>query len=133
MSVRNQDCAASLVNIVTVRLRLYIHILIYNAYGFKSSYHLVDNELLIQSDIVFMCEHWFKPNELGQVRKTYIKSSIDAETVLEGRPHEGVGLICNKVDHVTYKGIDTDNERISGIQLIANGKVHMNILGVYLP
>ncbi|KAK2157670.1 hypothetical protein LSH36_187g07033 [Paralvinella palmiformis] len=34
---------------------------------------------------------------------------------------------------ITYKIIDIDNERVSGIQLISKGQVLMNIIGVYLP
>jgi len=60
-----------------------------------------------------------------------MKSSVDAESVLEGRPDGGIGWICNKTNNVTYKGIDIDNNRISGIQIIVQGKSVTNILGVY--
>ena len=107
-----------------------INILSYNAYGFKSSHNLVDNELANESDIVFICEHWLKPSELGNFKNTYkntncwtfIKSSVDAESVLEDRPHGGVGWICNKINNVSYRGIDIDNDRLSGVQIVAHGK-----------
>ncbi|KAK2139462.1 hypothetical protein LSH36_1772g00003 [Paralvinella palmiformis] len=35
--------------------------------------------------------------------------------------------------NISYKIIDIDNERVSGIQLISKGQVLMNIKGVYLP
>ena len=44
-----------------------------------------------------------------------------------------MGWICNKTNNVTYKAIDIDNDRISGIQIIVQGKTVMNILDVYLP
>jgi len=69
-----------------------INILSFNAYGFKGSYDLVDNELLNYPDIVFVCRHWLKPCELSHFNNTYnskkcwtyMKSSVDAESVLEG-------------------------------------------------
>ncbi len=58
---------------------------------------------------------------------------MDPETILVGRPHGDVGWICKRIPNITYKVIDIDKERFSGIQLIANGQVLMNIIGVYLP
>ena len=118
-----------------------INILSFNAYGFKGYYDLVDNELLNYPDIVFVCRHWLKPCELSHFNNTYnskkcwtyMKSSVDAESVLEGWAHGGMGWICNKTNNVTYKAIDIDNDRISGIQIIVQGKTVMNILDVYLP
>ena len=49
------------------------------------------------------------------------------------RPRGGVGWICKRMPNISYKIIDIDNERVSGIQLISKGQVLMNIIGVYLP
>ena len=58
---------------------------------------------------------------------------MDAESVLEGRPHGGVDWICIKINNVSYRGIDIDNDKLSGVQVVTRGKIKMNIIGVYLP
>ena len=92
-------------------------------------------------DIVFVCEHWltqheiacFKQRSSDHDRWTNMKSSIDAEELLTGRPHGGIGFIANRVKGITYKPISVDCDRITGMQLVSNGKIVMTIFGVYLP
>ena len=50
-----------------------------------------------------------------------------------GRPHGGIGFIANRVKGITYKPISVDCDRITGMQLVSNGKIVMTIFGVYLP
>ena len=62
-----------------------------------------------------------------------MKSSVDAEELITGRPHGGIGFIANRVRGITYKPLNVDCDRITGMQLISNGKIVMTIFGVYLP
>ncbi len=64
---------------------------------------------------------------------SHMKSSIDPEEVLQGRPYGGVGFICKRIQGLIYKPIEVDNDRITGVQLVQSGKVILNIIGVYLP
>ena len=107
-----------------------------------SSYGLIDKMTDTNNgDIVFVCEHWltqhdiacFKQRSSDHDRWTYMKSSIDAEELLTGRPHGGIGFIANRVKGITYKPISVDCDRITGMQLVSNGKIVMTIFGVYLP
>ena len=92
-------------------------------------------------DIVFVCEHWltqheiacFKQRSSDHDRWTYMKSSVDAEELSTGRPHGGIGFIANRVRDVTYKPLNVECDRITGMQLVSNGRIVVTIFGVYLP
>ncbi len=58
---------------------------------------------------------------------------MNAEEVQNGCPYGGVGFVCRPVAGLTYKPIDFENDRITGLQVISNGKVYVNVIGVYLP
>ena len=89
---------------------------IYN-YGFllsdpRVAAQLVDTMIDTDNgDIVFVCEHWltqheiacFKQRSSDHDRWTYMKSSVDAEQLLTGRPHGGIGFIANRVRGIRYK------------------------------
>ena len=53
--------------------------------------------------------------------------------LLTGRPHGGIGFIANRVRGITYKPLNVDCDRITGMQLVSNGKIVMTLSGVYLP
>jgi hypothetical protein len=103
------------------------------------------NELITEiqnnSTIAFLCETWLQPFELQHTKRTlselglwcHLKSSIDPEEVLVGRPYGGVGFVCKPLDGVVYNPIEVDCHRIVGLQLINNGSIVLNIIGVYLP
>jgi hypothetical protein len=62
---------------------------------------------------MFLCEHWLTVQELSifndRFKKsnmwTNLKSSVDPETVLIGRPHGGIGFIAKRIDDIVYKSI----------------------------
>jgi hypothetical protein len=89
---------------------------------------------------MFICETWIKPNELNGISKNLnnigywcnLKSSIDPDEVLLGRPYGGVGFICKRKPGLSYIPVPCDNERIMALQLVVN-KVCLTIIGVYLP
>ena len=62
-----------------------------------------------------------------------LKSSIDPDVVLTGRPHGGIGFIAKRLHNIVYKPIHVDSDRICGVQLISNGKIVLTVYGVYLP
>ena len=113
----------------------------YNCYGINSSLNEIVEELRSNSNIAFICEHWQHQHELVGLKAmlaregywSHMKSSIDPEEVLQGRPYGGVGFICKRIQGLIYKPIEVDNDRITGVQLIQSGKVILNIVGVYLP
>ena len=115
-------------------------IISFNCHGIKSSYGMV-LESMNQNDCMFVCETWLRPNELSSVTSDMnklnywcnLKSSIDPETVLEGRPFGGVGLICTIKLGVSYIPLNTDNPMISAVQLVIKQKVHLTNIGVYMP
>lgn len=117
-----------------------VNVFSFNCHGFKSSHDMILQQLKLH-DIVFICEHWLKPGEVSLIESElisqkywcYLKSSIDPECVLQGRPFGGVGFICNRKADISYKPIKCENDRISGMQLINGGTVILNIFGIYLP
>ena len=92
-------------------------------------------------DVLFLSETWLRPCELHTFNTCFknnqywcnLKSSMDPEVVHDGRPFGGVGFVCKKLNGVSYIPIKCESDRISGIQLTANGKIILTIIGVYLP
>ena len=62
-----------------------------------------------------------------------MKSSVDPEVVLEGRPYGGVGFICKNIPGISYVNVQTDNDRLCVLQIKSNSKVLLTIIGVYMP
>ena len=62
-----------------------------------------------------------------------IKSSIDPEVTLTGRPYGGIGFIAKKLDNIIYKPISVDSDRVIGVQIVSGDKVLLTVFGVYLP
>ena len=112
-------------------------IISFNCPGMKSSYGMVLNAMK-DIDCMLLCETRLRPNELHTIpndmnRMSYwcdMKSSIDPEVMLEGRPYSCVGMICKKTLGVCYISLSTDNDRISTIQIVINEKVYLTVIGV---
>ena len=93
--------------------------------------------------VMFLSEHWLQNHELNDINTvfrnegywSYLKSSVDPEEELHGRPYGGVGFVCKRPPTSSYslRPKIVDNDRIAVIQLIDHGKILLNIIGVYLP
>ena len=122
-------------------MKMTINIINQNCQGIKSNICYVDSLLTHECNIMFVCEHWLKPSELYEVKSTFskqgmwsnLKSSIPANTILQGRPYGGTGFICKPVQHCTYHDIPQDDYRISVIEVRNNNRVVITLIGVYLP
>ena len=118
-----------------------INVFSYNCNGFNGCIDEVISELEKNSSIAFICEHWLQPYELSNITEllngygltTYLKSSIDPEEHLVGRPYGGIGFIYRKKTGLNFKCVDIDNERICWLKVLKGGKVLLNIIGVYMP
>lgn len=62
-----------------------------------------------------------------------MKSSMDPTETLVGRPYGGIGFIARKVNNIIYKPIVVNSERITGVQILSNGKLILTVFGVYMP
>ena len=96
--------------------------------------------LVAENSILFICEHWLRPEEIHMVIEsdfspywTQLKSSIDPLQPLSGRPYGGCGFICEKKPGIVYQPIKCESDRISGIEVIVQGKKTLAIFGVYMP
>ena len=122
-------------------MKMTINIINQNCQGIKSNICYVDSLLTHECNIMFVCEHWLKPSELYEVKSTFskqgmwsnLKSSIPANTILQGRPYGGTGFICKPVQHCTYHDIPQEDDRISVIEVRNNNRVVITLIGVYLP
>ena len=103
---------------------------------------MIDNFLQgSECDIIFVSEHWLTENEIASFRQRFtlnnrwmhMKSSINPEEILVGRPHGGIGFIAKRREDVVYRPIIIDPNRIAGVQLISNGQVILTVYGVYMP
>ena len=84
---------------------------------------------------MFLSEHWLTSHEVSVFSKDKdnymwknMKSSIDPESVIIGRPHGGIGCIGNRVNGIVYKSVWVDIDRICGVQVISNGKLILQLL-----
>ena len=113
----------------------------FNCKGLKSSLGVINDLLLPQCDMLFLCEHWLTPHEVSALKHKFndsekwfhMKSSINPEEVLVGRPHGGIGFIGNRVKGITYKPLNIESDRVTGVELISGGKSTLTVFGVYLP
>ena len=91
--------------------------------------------------MLFLCEHWLTPHEVSALKHRFndsgkwlhMKSSINPEEVLIGRPHGGIGFIGNRVNGIIYKPINIESDRVTGVELISGGRSTLTVFGVYLP
>ena len=117
-----------------------IRIMSFNCYGLKSSLLSVC-EWMNELDILFASETWLTQcdtihmsNKLRELDYwTSLKSSIDPETVLDGRPYGGVGLICRNIPGVSFVPINCSNDRVCAMKLVSDPKVLLTVIGVYMP
>jgi len=114
----------------------------YNCKGLKSSCGTIENILNnMECDIMFLCEHWLTPHEIPVFNERFInndmwvtlKSSVDPENIMIGRPHGGIGFIAKKVSKIVYRPIAIDSDRICGMQITSGGKLLLTVFGIYLP
>ena len=121
-----------------------VHLLSLNCNGLNSTINDVFDILSDRDNaIFFICEHWLRIEELNGINTlcdseglwSHFKSSVDPEENLSGRPYGGVGFICKRANNKDYsfRIINIDNDRISALQVTKNGKVLLNVIGVYLP
>ena len=104
----------------------------FNCHGLKSSLPYCLN-LSDTHDIVFLNEHTIREICEENNKLCYLKSSVDPESTLCGRPHGGTGFICRKAKGIGYKIIQCDSDRLYGLQLLINHHVVMYIYGDYAP
>ena len=66
---------------------------------------------------------------------SFLKSSINPEETLVGRPHGGIGFIYRNVEGLTFTCPDTDNDRLAIMKIShrQSGRIVLNLIGVYLP
>ena len=111
----------------------------FNCHGLKSSISYV-LDLIKRHDVIFICEHWLKVNELNSISDMcgndylicFLKSSIDPYNDLRGRSYGGTGFLCKKKSNVAYKIIECNNDILHGLQVLVNQTVALSIIGVYL-
>jgi len=98
------------------------------------------NDLLHENEILFLCEHWLRPNEVSHMKNndfkslwTNLKSSIDPTEILIGRPYGGCGFVCNNIPGVSYRPIQCASDRLCGVEVTLNDGPTLSLFGVYLP
>ena len=112
----------------------------FNCNGYKGS-SLYVKKLVQANDIVFLCEHWLQPKDIvtlegsldSELYWTHMKSSINPEENLKGRPFGGIGYICKKNVCYHYKSVKCENDHICVLQIAEGDSVKMTIIGVYMP
>ena len=122
------------------RYNKQISIVNFNCFGYKNSSALVE-KLSTDYDIVFLFEHWLRPDELPYVKSlytskdnwSYFKSSVDPQAISCGRPHGGVGFIGKKSSDYTYRIKHVTSDRLRVIQIVNDSNVLLTVIGVYMP
>ena len=114
-----------------------------NCNGLIGCFNEVLDELILHSDVMFLSEHWLQHYQIPAIKNlltdrgfvSHLKSSIDPEEILYGRPYGGTGFVCRNIDGIIFQNVLVDNDRISSIKVIQSGtgQTLLNIIGVYLP
>ena len=120
-----------------------LNVFSFNCKGINSCFNNVLHEIQYFSDVMFLSEHWLQPYEITATKQlfhdenlvSFLKSSVNPEEALRGRPFGGVGFICKKLSNVVYRQIEIESDRLMAIKVIHKNtsKVLLNIIGVYLP
>ena len=82
--------------------------------GLKSSISYI-SKLLMENDIIFLNEHWLQVGEISSVNGLFsddvcfLKSIVNPELVLKGRPYGGVGFICRLQMALLFSSVPCDN------------------------
>ena len=111
-----------------------LNIYSFNCNGIKSCVNNLVHELQQSSDVIFVSEHWLQVYEISPVKNifrdsgytSYLKSSMDPEEPLIGRPHGGVGFLCKLVPGLMYKHCDIMNDRVCHLKILSS--VDKNVL-----
>ena len=112
----------------------------WNCNGFKSCADYA-TQLSASHHVTFICEHWLLPHELPTIRKTFsdqgkaafLRSRVDPLMENRGRPHGGIGFICDNSVGLAYKYEECDSDRICSLKVYKNQNIILTIYGVYLP
>ena len=81
-----------------------LNVFSFNCKGINSCFNNVLHEIQYFSDVMFLSEHWLQPYEITATKQlfhdenlvSFLKSSVNPEEALRGRPFGGVGFICKK-------------------------------------
>ena len=106
----------------------------------KSSFDMILQQMS-NVDCMFLSETWLKPDDLNVIRQMIqkqnyhciLKTSVDSEVTLEGRPYGGVCFIYKNMPNINIVNIEVDDERICAIKLLSGGRVVLTIIGAYMP
>ena len=91
-----------------------------------------------QSDIIFLQETWLMPHETNALDNVhpdfnnYSISSVDAGSVLVGRPYGGLTILYRKNLTVCGNVITFDDNRLVGFEITNENLVYL-FINVYLP
>ena len=114
----------------------------FNCKGLKSSFSFIDERFNDNTcDIMFLSEHWLSQQEICSFNNTIsngeywtgLKTSINHEESLRGRPYGGVGFLARKTKNFAFKLLKLDSDRLAGMEVIVNGTKRLTLFGVYLP
>ena len=133
-------CHQETVTLGTDRQSVNLKFLSFNCNGMKSSFDMILQQMS-HVDCMFLSETWLKPDDLSVIRQMLqkqnyhciLKTSVDPEVALEGRPYGGVCFIYKNIPNITFVNIEVDDERICAMKLISEGKVILTIIGAYMP
>ena len=97
------------------------------------------NDLCERNDMVFLCEHWLLPDEIKAVTDIFtelwsiLKSSVDPEKILTGRPYGGIGFLCREASNMAYRHFPCESDRICADEVFVDQCVVLTVFGIYLP
>ena len=69
----------------------------------------------MENDIIFLNEHWLQVAEISSLNGLFLddvcflKSIVNPELVLKGRPYCGVGFICRLQTALLFSSVPCDN------------------------
>ena len=88
--------------------------------------------------MVFLCEHWLLPGEIKAVTDIFteqwsiLKSSVDPEKILTGRPYGGIGFLCREAPNMAYRHFPCESDRICAVEVFVDQCVVLFLESIFL-
>jgi exonuclease III len=118
--------------------RYSLSVMSYNCRGFifvKSSYI---NNLLLNSDVLFVQQHWLSDKQLpdlNHINAHFLSHAVcgfDNSEVLIGRPYGGCSILWRSDIQARVESVDTNSKRICAIRMCTDSW-NVLFINVYLP
>jgi exonuclease III len=118
--------------------RDHLSIISYNCHGFSAEKIPFIKQMLTQSDILLLQEHWLQTDNLYKLTDSFqdvysfAKSGINSEEFIAGRGYGGVAIFINNNAMIKFNVIKTQSNRLYALELKLSN-IALILCNLYMP